>query len=275
MRTQPLAPPAILLALFSACSATQKTAEQRIIVSPYFAGYRLGGKLGMADSQPSGTPTNGQQPMRELGQDRYEEDYGFRADFGNGAAGLRAEWLKLSMHPTDTGVLSDDFGAIPAGSTVNSDVTLEEFRIGYLHEVWTGSGGPENFLLDLQLAAGGLLSHVSTEIDVRETTGSAQQNVSLKDRGILYPALHLRASHQAVAMDLEYALSPNLTFGGDYDGWLQDIEARITYTVPFQDVGLFAGYRFATLPVDSSENGLAVNGDLRIDGIQLGIIISF
>ena len=266
--------PAVLL-LLTACDSMPKAAQPRINVSPYFAAYRLGGKIGMQDRLPSGTPDNSKQSLRSMGLDRYEDDYGIRTDFGDGTSGVRAEWYRLSMHPTDSGVLSDDFGALPAGSTVQTGATMDEFRVGYLHEVWVGHGGPTNSLFEIRIAAGGVLAHRSLDLDVEETSGGLRQDLSLDDRGVLYPAAHFHASRQSFAIDLDYAISPNLQFGGDYGGIFQDIEARISYTVPFQDISLFAGYRFSTLPLDGGSGGLDVDGNLRLDGVQLGVTVTF
>ena len=64
--------PAVLL-LLAACESLPKSAQPLIHVSPYFAAYRLGGKIGMQDRLPSGTPDNSKQSLRSMGLDRYEE----------------------------------------------------------------------------------------------------------------------------------------------------------------------------------------------------------
>ena len=79
---------------------------------------------------------------------------------------------------------------------------------------------------------------------------------------------------KSFAFDFDYAIAPGLVTG-DYDGMQQDIEARLSYSVPFQDVTLFAGYRYSLFSAKGNEGGLAYDSDLRLDGYQFGITVSF
>src|SRR5262249_2623543 len=129
--------------------------------------------------------------------------------------------------------------------------------------------------LDFKLAAGGVLAHRDLGMHMHTVDNVRRQDVRVSDEGVVYPAVRFRATWQSVSLDLEYAISPNLTFGGEFDGVLQDFETRFTYRVPMQDVGIFAGYRYSTLPIEGHEGALAFDGNLRIDGLQLGVVVSF
>jgi len=273
MRLLPLCSLAAV-AVLAACGLP-KTVSPRLVVSPYYAAYQLRGKLGMQSPSASGPVDNNPQTLRNLGQDHYEDDYGIRVDVGDGMTGLRAEWYRAGMNPTSAGVLDDDFGHLLANDVVQSTVRMNEYRIGYLQQVWEAHGALYERPLDLALAAGGILAHRDLEMEVHTTDLARHQNIDISDDGVVYGALRFRAAWQSLAFVLEYAISPDLSFGGEFQGTQQDFEARLTYMVPFQDIGLFVGYRYSTMSVEGVEGGLGFDGNLKLDGIQLGVTVSF
>ena len=273
MRLLPLGSLAAV-AVLAACGLP-KTVSPRLVVSPYYAAYQMRGRLGMQSDSGSGPVDNNPQSLRNLGQDHYEDDYGIRVDVGDGMTGLRVEWYRASMSPTSTGVLDDDFGHLLANDVVQSNVRMNEYRVGYLQQVWEAHGALYDRPLDLAFAAGGILAHRDLELHARSTDLARHQDIDISDHGVVYPALRFRAGWQSLALVLEYAMSPDLSFGGDFQGLQQDVEARLTYTVPFQDIGLFVGYRYSTMSVEGVEGGLGFDGHLYLDGIQLGVTVSF
>lgn len=270
MRRVPLG----FLALLPACTQTM-VMQPRVLVTPYYAGYRLRGDIAMQNDPGTGPVDNASQSLRTFGSGDYEDDIGVRVDIGDTFAGLRLEWYHLGMNTSKTGVLGDDFGSLLAGDTVRMNSSMDEFRIGYAHPVWTGRSEFNAQPLEFKLAAGGVLAHRDLAMHMQTDDNARRQDVRVTDNGVVYPAVRFRATWQSVSFDLEYAISPDLVLGGEFSGVLQDFETRLIYRVPMQDVGFFAGYRYSTLPVEGHEGALAFDGDLRLDGLQLGIVVSF
>lgn len=273
MRLPPLG--SLAAASVLAACGLPKTVSPRLVVSPYYADYQFRGRLGMQSDSGAGPVDNTPQSLGNMGQGHHEGGYGIRADVGDGMTGLRADFYRSSINPTSSGVLDDDFGHLLADDVVQSNFRMNEYRIGYLQQVWDAHGALYDRPLDLAFAAGGILAHRDLEVHARTTDLARHQDIDISDHGVVYPALRFRAGWQSLAFVLEYAMSPDLSFGGDFQGIQQDFETRLTYTVPFQDIGLFVGYRYTTMSVEGVEGGLGFDGHLYLDGLQLGVTVSF
>jgi hypothetical protein len=255
------------------CDTFPVMAEPRIHVSPYLAEYRLGGDIALQNDPGTGPQDNAPQSLSTFGLDHYKDDIGVRVDIGDGFAGLRLDYYRLDQNTTRANALTDDFGALLAGDVVRMSADMDEWRLSWTDTVWRQEFDYRGEPVDVRLALGLVYAHRRLDLDAVTIDGVRQQKLN-HDGDAFYPAVRLRAGMGSVAVDLEYAISPELQTG-DWTGVLHDVEARLAYTVPFQDVTLFAGYRFSTLEAEGSEGGLAFDSDLTIDGFQFGVVVGF
>lgn len=259
--------------ILAGCNTFPVMADPRIAVSPYLSEYRLLGNVAIQNDPGTGPENNAAQSLRTFGFGSHEDDVGVRADIGDGFAGLRLDYYRLTMNTARTGVLTDDFGALVSGDIVGMAATMDEFRLGWtesiLGEKFTFRGQP----LQLRLAIGGVYAHRDLAMHMRSDDGLRRQDVH-NGGDAFYPKVHFRADLRHVALDLEYAIAPGLVTG-DFDGTQQDFEARLSYSVPFQDVTLFAGYRYSELSAKGDEGGLAFDSDLELSGYQFGLLVTF
>jgi hypothetical protein len=272
MRFRPAACLSSLLLMTAACNSFPVPLEPELKVNPYLAVYQLRGDMAMA-STPGG-PLNANQDLRQFGGDNYEEDIGIRADFGDGMSGLRLDYYQLDQNTSRLGQLSADFGALPAGSLVRMRAQMNEYRIGIQQEILSTRTEWRESPLDLRLGAGVVYAQRDLKISAQTDDGLIRQAIEM-DCAAFYPTVRLQAVWQDLLMDVDYAISPNLDIGGDMNGVLQDFEARLSYQVPFQDLSLFCGYRYSVFAADGNNGSFGYETDLRLDGIQLGLTVTF
>lgn len=260
-------------AILGSCDTFPVLAEPRVLVSPYLSQYRLRGDIALQNDPGSGVQDNAAQSLRTFGSGGHEDDIGVRVDIGDGFAGLRLDYYRMSMNTSRTGVLGDDFGALLAGDTVRMASTMDEFRLQWSEPVLTTTVPMRGQELELRLAIGGVYAHRDLGMRMRTDDGARTQNV---DHGgdAFYPAARLRLALRNVSLDVDYAISPGLVTG-DFDGLQQDVETRLAYEVPFQDVALFAGYRWSILSAQGHQGAFGYDSDLILDGLQFGMTVGF
>lgn len=268
--------PFALLSLALCAGCTTSFAEPRLLVSPYLAVYRLRGDTGLQTSQGQGVPpTNNQdQSLRSFGLNRFDDDLGIRADFGDGFTGARLDYLHLDQSTSKSGTLTDGYGALQSGDLATMNPRMDEVRLGWLEPVWTTKTQWRDRPLHFKFAAGGVLTHRDMSLRARATNAARSQTIpSSGDTAAI--AARCRVTWRDATFDLDYAASPDLTLGGDFGGFQQDLEARLGYTLPMQDVTFFAGYRYSRLHASGDHDGLHYSADLVIDGWQFGITLTF
>lgn len=268
---------AAALCVLSLGSCTSLTmAEPQILVSPYLAVYQLRGDIGMQSQPTPGGPLqdNPQQSLRTLGQNHHHEDVGVRVDIGDGFGGFRIDYYRLDMGSAHPDALTADFGSLSTTDVVATRVTMDELRLGYLEPLLDLETEYRDHPLTLHFAAGAVLAHRSMDLRVRTDDGLRTQPVQVRG-DVVYPAVRARVGWRDVALDVEYAASPGLTLGGDFEGLQQDLEARLSYTLPMRDVTFFGGFRYSELPAEGSAGGLRYDADLVLDGFQFGLVLTF
>jgi len=259
--------------LLHGCDTFPLTAEPRVLVSPYLAEYRLRGDIAMQNDPGTGPQDNAPQSLNQFGFGHHEDDIGIRTDVGDGFAGIRFDYYQLSMNTSHTGVLNDDFGHLLAGDVVRMSASMDEWRLGWTQHVFREKYSIQNQPLEVHAGLGGVYAHRDLGMHMRTNDGTRTQD--LRHTGdAFYASGRLRAELKNVAFDVDYAISPDLVTG-DFDGVQQDFEARLAYTVPFQDVTLYGGYRYSTWHAEGHEGGLAFDSDLVLDGWQFGVTVSF
>jgi hypothetical protein len=259
--------------LGTGCSATVLY-EPKLQISPYLAVYQLRGDAAVQTRSGGGVANNSPQSMRTFGQDRFREDFGIRADLGDGFGGARLDYYRLDMDTTKSGELTADWGNLQAGDAVRMRATMDEFRLGYVEPLWTGKFLLRERPLEVRLGAGGHLARRDLTLRGRSVDGSRAQNLHL-DGDLIYAAARARVSWQRVQFDIDYGVSPDLALRGDFGRLQQDLELRIGYTVPLREITVFAGYRFCDLDASGREGAVGYRADLQLEGFQFGVAMTF
>jgi hypothetical protein len=261
--------------LLSSCTATLLFQPQ-VLVSPYYTKYQLRGTTAVQSDPGGGNPPvdNPPQTMRTFGQDHHRDDYGVRADVGDGFAGLRADYFHLDQDSASPGALDGGWGALQPTDVVRMNAEMNEVRLGYLEPLWKGSTAFRDEPLTFECAAGGVLSYRDMNLRALTDDGLRHQNVKI-DGNNFYPAVRARVSWRNAALDVDYAICPHLELSGDFQGVQHDFEVRASYTLPMRDITFFGGYRYSVLEADGNASGLGFDADLIIDGFQFGLTVSF
>ncbi len=259
--------------LLAGCTSTV-LAEPQLLVSPYLAVYQLRGAMSMQSTPVDPIQDNPKQSLRTFGQDHHREDIGVRADLGDGFAGIRFDYYRLHMGTSQKGVLDGDWGRLQNGDLVRMNANMDDFRLSYLEPIVSTSGRFRDKPFDLKFAAGAQVSHRLMTLQARTDDGSRTQNAQI-DGDAVYGAVRARLAWREVALDLDYAVSPGLVLGGDFEGLQQDFEAMLKYSLPMRDVTFFGGFRYSEFPAKGDANGFAYDADLKLDGYQFGFAVVF
>ncbi len=67
-----------------------------------------------------------------------------------------------------------------------------------------------------------------------EVTGLRSQKLEMEDDGAVYLAARGRVSWRGVALRVDYAISDDMNFGGEFEGTQQDLEITLGYTLDTQ-----------------------------------------
>ncbi|GAB4138344.1 MAG: hypothetical protein Fur0037_04020 [Planctomycetota bacterium] len=270
---------AFALIWISGCSPLPTLAEPRIQIAPYLSEYKLRGKTAMDTFDPAvpSLTRNAQAELTDFGVGDHEDDFGIRGDIGNGFAGLRVDYYRMSASTSRRGTLPDGWGSLEADDLAGMSTTMDEFRVGYAHELVTAefdAGDLEN--IGLRLAPGVVLAHRSMSLRAYEETKTRAQALHAADAGVVYPSLRARLSFRNFALDAEYAISPGgFDFGGDFRGLKQDFETRLSYEFEMHDVEMFVGFRRSEFEINGLEGDQNFSGDFVLDGVQVGIRVGF
>lgn len=249
------------------CSSWPGFADPRIDLGGVVAFYRLRGRARMQSAGAGGAQNNPAIALRDFALGERDDDVGASLSVGDGFSGFDVQYLKLTMRDTSTGTLTAPFGPLPQGESVFTVFEGDEIRGRYIAELLPLPLGDE---LKLSLGGGGVLAHRGLKFFPRSVATNSGPLLDIKDDGVAYVAARGRLSRGPVAAVLDWAYSPDLTFGGDFDGTLQDIELSLRYTAELQNVELFVGWRYSDLPVAGVAQGLDYAAKFRMDGYFVG-----
>ena len=129
------------------------------------------------------------------------------------------------------------------------------------HEIWT-----------IQRAA---LTWRDGSFAATQSGGGLRQSFHLEDRGAAWLGLRGRVAWREASLDLDWLVNPDLAFGGNFDGWAQDVEVMARYRFPDQDVTVLAGYRWSELDASGTADGLRFDSEFSVTAIVLGIEFDF
>jgi hypothetical protein len=263
--------------LLGACALPAALEDPKIQASPYLALYTLKGKTRMqsVDQGTGSIVDNNDVHLREFGGEHYDEDVGVRFDVGDGFSTFRFDYLMLDQNTSQKGTLSDDWGTMQQGDQAHLRTRMNEIRLGYVNEIWREKFGERERQVDLRLGVGAMMGIRQLKMEAREDQAGRTQTVRSSDQGSFGPAVRARASYRGWYVDGEYAISPdNWSLGGEFDGTQQDLEVRLGYQIPMQDVAVFFGYRWSQFEIKGNEGGLNHREDLTLDGFQFGVVIT-
>ena len=279
-KATPTATPTIALAFTAAaillgaggCASWPGLDNPQISLAPYLALYTLEGQARMQSAAGGAIVNNAAMPIATLGLRERDDDWGGTLAIGDGFSGFELSYLRLDMDDTETGTLTADFGAVPAGTVVNATAKMDEFRFGYVAQafLWENDQG-----LYAKLGGGLTLVHRELDFVVQQEDGPARQAIRAKDVGLPYLKGRLDVGYRQFGIDVDYAWNPDLELGGDFSGTLQDLEVVAHFTLEDQDLTLYAGYRRSDLPASSREGPFRYDADFELEGFFLGIRFSF
>jgi len=218
---------------------------------------------------------------RDFGADDRDSSYGGILGYGDGFSGFEATYYRYDLDGSGTGTLGSDFGNVPAGSTVKAEFKMNEYRLGYTAEIFRHSFAIREDQEDmlLRLGLGAALTHRDGDFRVSRNSPQGnsgdQQKFNFDDDGLPYGTVRARADYLGLGLQLDYAINPDLTFGSDFDGAMQDLGVTLIYNFVDQGVELTAGWRRSEIPTQGGENGLAFDTDFRLEGFILGLTASF
>lgn len=259
------------------CSSLPGLQDPEITLSPRFYLYDLTGDARMQSFAPSGVAENAAVSTSQLGQNRRGDDVGGVLAIGDGFSGIEFEYQRIELEDTSTGVLSADFGAVPPATTVSSTFTMDELRLSYTvqlldHEFDLG----EEQYLRVRLGPSATLVHREGGLFVFEDGNSAlNQDADFSDDGVPYVGLRGRVDWNDVALQVDWDYNPDLTFGGDFDGELHDLEVLARYEFDAQDISVLAGYRWSDLRTSGSAGDLRYDMDFQLEGWVLALEFTF
>ena len=183
------------------------------------------------------------------------------APFARVMAGYEAHRIHVSafgFSQDGGGILSNDFGDITAGTSINSDLTFWDLKAFYTYDL-LGIG-------PLRIAPGAGINIISTDLDVRTPSGSAFETIETLSP---VPMVFLQTE-----LDLE-VVSAVAEVGAmnidldDADGTWWDIEAYVRVH-PWTGFHLLAGYRFIDQDTQGTADGAPFDADLDVQGWIVG-----
>lgn len=239
----------------------------------------------------SGAPVGGQNvPLNDLGLDDRGDDIGGLFHLGDGFSGVEFLYQGVDLFDSSPNVLPFAYGVLPAASLINSNLEMNEYRLGYIGEVFDhefvfGEEDEEEYV-NIRLGAGVEVAHRDGDFDVFEVaipdpdlpeiieTGLTN-SLSFSDGGAFYGKVRGRVSWRQFALQADFAFSPDLVLGGPVEGPLNDTEIQARYTFFEQGLTLFLGYRRSQFELQDNVQGTAFNADFVIDGFLAGAEFEF
>jgi len=246
--------------------------DPQITVVPQLVLLELRGDTNMQSSSGGAPVSNPDVSLSELGVTDREDNWGGMVRIGDDFSGMDVGYLDIEAESTQTGTLSQNWGNLLQGDVVKTEVDGFEVRGRYVGELLDLESEAK---ARLQLGAGAELAHRELKFKAREVSGVRSQTLEVKDAGMPYLCARGRASYLGFGLQADYAINPDLDFGGDFDGIQQDIEVAATYTFADQGVVVSAGYRRSYLHADSTQGNFAYDLDLIFDGYVFGAEITF
>ncbi|MGE0143728.1 MAG: hypothetical protein AB7I19_15435 [Planctomycetota bacterium] len=267
----------VCVLLLPACASIPGLASPRYTLAPKV---NLDVHRGFAQMQtitPGGLVDNPPQTVEQLGQGGRDEDWSLVAKAGDGFSGFELEYRHIAVKDSTNGILVGDFGRVPTGTEANADLRVDHWRLAYFGEVLAHEiEVREEQTVQFQLGAGVALAHRDGDFEVAEDGNTGLlQTVHFADSGVPYFGLRGRVTYDQFSLQIDWLYNPDISFGGDFRGNLQDLEILARYELLDQDIRLLAGYRTMDLNAVGDEDGARFATDFAIEGFVLGVEFDF
>ncbi|MGA0058664.1 MAG: hypothetical protein ACO3RU_03660 [Planctomycetota bacterium] len=261
----------------SACTSVPGLTDPEVTLSPRYYLYKPKGSARMQSSNGGRISENSKQDLETLGMSRRDDDYGGVVAIGNGFEGIEIEYQKVDLDDTTTGVLSSEYGSLPTGMAVSSEFMMDEMRLSYVAGILDRElDVDDDNWVRFRLGAGGTLVHREGRFKVLEANGGpASQSFKFSDGGVAYLSLRARADWREFSAQIDWDYSPDLAFGGDFEGNVSDLEFLIRYAFEAQDIDLLAGYRWSELQMTGRASELRYDAAFDLNGFVLGLEFRF
>ncbi len=262
-----------LASLCAGCSGLPGLDAPQVELIPKLAILRVKGDAAMQSTTTGGAVrSNARIGLSELGVDDRDEDVGGTIAMGDGFSGFEIDYQRLDQKSSRTGTLGAAFGAIEAGDVVQTKVFMDEFRLRYTAGIvdWEPVDGAR-----LRAGPAVALTHREIEFQTIEQTLARAQTLEIKDDGVAYIGARARLDVGPLGFQIDWGVSPDWTFGGDFRGTMHDLEATVAYRFADHDVTAFGGYRRSELEAEGYRDDRRFDADLLIDGYVFGLRLSF
>jgi hypothetical protein len=259
------------------CTSVPGLQDPQVTLSPRYYMYKLGGSARMQSVVDGRIVENAPMGVSTLGLSRRDDDYGGVLAIGDGFAGLEAEYQNIDMDDTGSGVLTSDYGSLPTGTASSSRFRMDEYRLTYVaplvdHELELDD---DNYLR-LRFGAGAAIVHREGSFDTEEYANAGNnQGFDFGDAGLPYLSVRGRVEWRDVSLQVDWDYNPDISFGGDFEGHLHDIEILGRYTFDAQDITILAGYRWSDLKLSGNSGELRYDADFQLDGYLVGLEFTF
>lgn len=267
----------VLLSCLIGCDTVPTLREPMLQIAPYLSEYRLRGTTTMDTGFGSAAVRNTPQDLGTFGVGSHEDDFGIRGEVGDGFAGLRLDYYRMSAGASRREPLTSGWGQLAQDDLASMSTVMDEFRLGFAPEVLNQKFDfrqLEN--VQFRLAPAVIVAHRAMSLRANEFTKTRSQNLHATDHGVLYGGLRARLQYRNIALDVEYAYKPHgFDLGGDFKAPQQDLEVRLSYEFELHGIEAFVGFRRSELHVFGHEDDQEYSGDFVLDGLQLGVRMEF
>jgi hypothetical protein len=215
----------------------------------------LSGDAGLAASASPGTVSGSIDVEDSLGID--EEGSGYvRAEAGVSFINVTASAFQYDS--SGTGVLQANFGNIPAGITVDTDLEIIVVK-GALHFDVLDLGF-------LRLSPGVAVDYFGTDLTATAVGAGFSEDLDI-DVPVPMPFLQTEVIVGPVAATLEGgAMAVDYS---DVEGTYIDLEGLVRWT-PLPHVEVFGGYRWIDADTDGTADGQDYDADVTLQGWMVG-----
>jgi hypothetical protein len=251
----------------AACAAVPGFDDPQVAGGAHYAMFRLRGNTALQSGAGGAIVSNPAIDVREFGIEDSEDDVGFQLAVGDGFSELELHYLRFETEGLAPAPMPASWGRIDAGDAIFADAEMTEWRLRYVAGLLDQQIGEE---LTLRIGAGGLLAHRELDFAATATSGARRHEIRIHDDGVAYAAARGELAFGPAALRADYAYSDDWTFGGDWNGHLDDLEITASYSFAAQDATVFAGFRRALLGARGVEGNLIYDADFVLDGFFVG-----
>ncbi len=246
--------------------------DPRVTLTPRYAAYELSGRTSLSSMNGAQFVSNAGQDVANFGVGERDDDWGGRLHVGDGFSGVELDYQDIDMQSYDVGALTAGYGPLLATDRARARFQMDEWRIGYFGKVFVTEIREG---LNAEVALGGVLAHRRMTFDAIEATGVRRQKFTARDDGTPYLAARARVSYRDFALGADYLINPDLHWGGDFEGTMQDVEITLSYRFEDRDVSILGGWRHAQLPSSGFEGPLRFDTDFDLEGFFVGVAFTF